>query len=304
MFSWRKEVLNNIDVIKKINPDVIIATTSPIACLWLAKDIAKKLNKPWIADFRDACSLFNPSSFPLVRLLDERIDRYVVKTASLITSYGYHIADEMRNFYKKETHIIFNGFKQSKMENLNYKKTPFKRKTIYYAGRFHSHRVPAVKMLIDWMSQTNKDLCLKIRSLGPAKANKEILEKVKEKNLESKVELLSPASEEKISEEEKQADFLAIFGDLETKKEIFKGSMPGKLFEYLPYKGTILAVVRPDSDIQSVLKEANRGELVCSFKELDSFFSKERPDPNIEKLKTYTREFQTEKLCRLFNRVI
>ncbi|KPJ55314.1 hypothetical protein AMJ47_00345 [Parcubacteria bacterium DG_72] len=299
VFSWRKEVLRNIDKIKEISPDVIIATTSPTVCLWLGRDLSKILKIPWIADFRDPCSLYNPCKFPFIKTIDRIIDKNIVKTACLITTIGPYLAEVMSRFYKKEAHVIFNGFKQEKLEFLQ-QRTENKEKIVYYAGRFHPHRLTAVKLFIDWLAQTDQNIRLVIRSLGPEQANQEILSSMRKTD---KVDLLEPASASQVLKEEKRADFLAIFEDL-SKDEVFKGTMTGKLFEYLPFSGTILAVARPDSDMNFVLKQTNRGEVVSNFKDLDAFFQKQKPVPNLEKLKTFTREFQTQKLCTTLNKII
>jgi len=299
VFSWRKEVLKNIEKIREINPDVIIASTSPYVCLRLARDISRELKKPWVADFRDAASLYNNCRFPFIKTIDKIIDKRIVKTASLITTVGSYLAELMSEFYGKKAEVVSNGFKKEKLEFLNGK--PNNRpKIIYYAGRFHPHRIKAVKLLIDWLALGKPDIRLVIRSMGPEQANKEILRRIKEKNISDKVSLLDPAPFSKILEEEKQADFLAIFEDL-SGEEVFKATMPGKLFEYLPFAGTILVVARKDSNMNSVLQETNKGEVVSNFEELDDFFSKPRPEPNIEALKTYTRELQTQKLCNLLD---
>jgi hypothetical protein len=296
VFSWRKEVLKNIDKIKEIKPDVIIASTSPVVCLWLGRDISAKLNIPWVADFRDACSIYNTSKFPFAKAIDKMIDKRTVKTASSMTTVGPYLAELMEEFYNKKVYVISNGFKKERLQFLK-QKTENNPKIIYYAGRFHPHRLKALKLLIEWLIKKGDNLKLVIRSLGPKEANEEILKLAEKTN---KVDLLDPASAETILEEEKNADFLAIFEDL-SKDKVFKGTMPGKIFEYLPYSGTILAVARPDSDMKTILRQTNRGKVVSNFEELNDFFSKPKLNPDIEALKIYTREHQAKKLCSLLD---
>lgn len=308
LFSWLRQVLKQEELIRNINPDVIIATSQPAVDLWLGYFLSRKLKKPWIAEFRDPCSLYNTSKFPLAKLIDRKIDKFLIKKASAVITIGPYLSSLLERFYQKPVYTVYNGFnklvdKEDKDEK--------EEKIIYYAGRFrvlNVNRENSAKLLIEWLAQNRKsNIRFIIRSLGPEQADKEILSFAKEKKVSDKIDLLCPAPAETIFQEEKNADILAVFEDLEAKELFFRGTMTGKLFEYLAFKAPILAIARPDSDIDSVLKDTGRGCLVSNLEELDkaikNILAGRAAETNQERLKTYSRRFQCQKLCGLLDNI-
>ena len=306
LFSWGREVLKNMDKIKKINPDVIIATCYPPTGIWLGRLISQRIKKPWVADFRDPMSLYNPSKFPFVKFIDNTIDKILTKKASSIITVGPHLATAMEKFYKKPVSVIYNGFDGDKVGILGQGlQKPGNKKIIYYAGRFHSHRLPAVRMLIDWLSEKkDNDIVLKIRSTGPLESNEKILSYAREKGITSNVQLLDPVSSDVVSKEEKEADILVIFEDLGSLGFI---TMPGKLTEYLPYNAPIILIARSDSDSGRVVKNASRGYVVSNSKELndamENILRGNAPKPDLEAIRKYSFEEQAKVLCGLLDKI-
>lgn len=310
LFSWGKEIFKQKELIEKVNPDVIISTYLPAVSVWLGYIFSKKLKKPWLVDFRDACSLYNVCKSPIIRFLDRKIDKILMKQADSIITVGPYLAETMEKFYKRPIKIIYHGFdalpnEESKKRNEIFSK---KEKIIYYAGRFHTHRLSSVKLLIDWLAQNKENnLHFVIRSIGPFQSNKEILNCAKKKNVLHKINLLASAPPEVILKEEKEADILVLFEDLGELGPVSKGTMTGKLFEYLPFQAPILAIARTDSDIGIILKDTSHGYLVSNTKQLDEAMEKilsyQSPNPDWEKVKKYSREEQTKKLCSLLDEI-
>lgn len=304
LFSWVKDSLKQTEKIREINPDFILATSYPASSIWLGRILAKKLKKPWVADFRDPMSLYNQSRFPFVKSIDGLIDKLLVNGASLIVTIGPTLARLMEGFYKKPVYVIYNGFDANLIQPAE-EKPMGNDKIIYYAGRFHSHRLPAVKLLIDCLARKNDEkIILKIRSLGPKEANEEIADYVKKRNVSSKVQLLEPASPEFVLKEEKAADILAIFENLD-RSNALEGAMTGKLFEYLPFKAPILAIALPDSDMGLVLRNAAKGCLVSNAeqtdKALEDILEGKFSNPDWQKVKEYSFQNQAQILCQLLN---
>lgn len=308
LFSWGKKILEHKERIKKTNPDVIIASYLPATPLWLGRILSKRLGIPWVADFRDACSLYNTSASPIVKFLDRKIDKFLIKSASKILTVSPYLASTMEVFYKRPVEIIYNAFNKTEIP-VSKEKRGKNSKIIYYAGRFHSHRLKSVKLLIDWLAKKEaKDFHFVIRSLGPQNSNNEILAHAKKKKVLKKIKLLKPALVEVISREEKEADILVLFEDLGELGSISRGSVTGKLFEYLPFQAPILAIAREDSDIGEILRKTSRGYLIHNLRKLDSAMKKilnnQTPDPNWAKVEEYSHESQCKILCNLLNKVI
>jgi len=311
LFTWGKEVKKNKEIIKKRKPDLIIATCYPHAPLWIGRFLSKEMKKPWIADLQDPLSLWNNSKFPFIKFLDEQIDKSLLKSAAAIITLGSYLSSRMERLYKRPIEIIYNGFDEIERDNRKEDEIlapERKTKIIYYAGRFHLHRMPAIKLFIDWLAKNKKEnFCFNLRSLGPMEANKEILKYAKDKNVLSKINLLPPASPEVIYQEEKEIDVLILFEDLNKVMRNSEGTLPGKLMEYLQFQAPIIAVNRSDSEIGEILRKTSRGYLVSNIEELDKAIQdvlcKKLPVFDWEKVKFYSRFNQCKNLCEIFNKV-
>jgi len=309
IFQWGKEVMKNKEAIKKRNFDLIIASCYPPVAIWLGKFLSKETKKPWLADLQDPLSLWNNSKFPLFKLLDRKIDKFLIRNTAAVLTISSHLASRMENLYHKPVEIIYNGFDKaddfkSLKRNILRKR---KIKKLYYAGRFHEHRMPAVKLLIDWLAESDKkNVLFSLRSLGPMTANEEIIKYAKKKDVFEKIKLLPPASPEIIFREEKEADILILFEDLEKKMQNSEGTLPGKLMEYLPFRAPIVAINRSDSEIEKVLKETSRGYLVSNPEQLngvmEKIFNNSEPKFNWNKVKVYSRRSQSENLCKILDK--
>jgi len=307
LFTWGREVLKYKESIKNINPSALVATCYPPVDIWLGFLLSRNLRKPWIADFRDPLSLWNNSKFPLIKFFDKQIDKFLVRNVNLITTAGPSIARIMKNFYKKEVKIIYNGFDSKVCIRENFKKN-IQKKIVYYAGRFHSHRLPAVNLFIDWLAgNKEREISLVLRSIGPKESNEEILNYARQQGTIDKVKLLSPASINTVYQEEEKADALILFGDLKGSLPFPEGNMPGKLFEYLPLMAPIVVIARKDSDMGSILKITKRGYLVSDDKELDAAMNNVLTDhslnPDWAEINKYSFESQCKNLCNFLDQI-
>jgi len=305
-FGWYRDALKHMSRIEDINPDIIIATHAPVADLRLGRRIAKKLHKPWVADFRDACSLINDSRFPFATVFDKMLDKRIVKSASLVTTISPTLARVFETFYKKPVALIFNGFDETGREARGALPGGKKEKILYYAGRFHAHRLGATFLLIDWLAG-HPHAKLTLRSLGPSEANDRILAYAKKKHAGDRVLIKEPASPDVIRNEEESADVLVLFEDIASVRPFSQTNVTGKLFEYLPFRAPILAIARKDSDIGYVLGDTGRGQLVSSAKELNSALSQllaKQPEvPDYAKIARYSRKAQCEILCKALDKL-
>ena len=308
LFTWGKEVKKNKKIIKDKKPDLIIATCYPYAPLWIGRYFSKEIKKAWIADLHDPLSLWNNSKFPFVKFLDEQIDKFLIKSASAIITLGSYLASRMEKLYQRPIEIIYNGFDMQENTNVTKIVKKKKSKVIYYAGRFHAHRMPAVKLFLDWLVEHKKeDVSFVLRSLGPASANEEILEYAREKDVISKVNLLKPAPPETILQEEQEADALILFEDLNKLMRSSEGTLPGKLMEYLQFKAPIVAINRADSEIGEILRRTSHGYLISNIEELDRAMTDSLSGKSQvfewEKVKMFSRVAQCQKLCDIFDKV-
>ena len=306
IFSWGREIKKNKELIMAKNPDLIVGSSYPPVSIWQARYFSDYLKKPWVPDLQDPLSLWNNAKFPFVKKIDEKIDKYLIKTASGVVTISSHLAQKMRDFYKKPVEVVYNGFDEADEDPKNNVLAEKGAIKFYYAGRFHPHRIPAVKLFLDWLAEIKtRNFVFVLRSLGPLEANDEIAGYAKEKGIFGKINLLPPSGPEVIFQEEKEASALILFDDLNRVMRNSEGTLPGKLMEYLPFRAPIIAVNRPDSEIGEILKETSRGWLVSNLKELEgageAIFQGKTPEFNWEKVNKFSREAQAKKFCEFLD---
>jgi hypothetical protein len=93
-----------------------------------------------------------------------------------------------------------------------------------------------------------------------------------------------------------------LLEDIDKKYIIGRGTLTGKLFNYMPYKAPILTICRNDSDIKSILSEVERGAVCENEEEIKEFLFSDmgRYEGNKEIFK-YTRDNQAKELMKLLN---
>lgn len=307
--SWKKEILKQLSTIRAINPDIIMATCYPAGAIWIGRTLARIFNKPWIADLRDPLSLWNESSIGLIHQLDMYIDRFAIQNASAIITVGPYLARVMEEqLYRRPVKIVYNGFDEPTTIPIAHQITDTKH-VLYYAGRFHKHRIPAVKLLIDCLAQNPSfNTKLVIRSIGPREANQEIITYANHKKVDQFLEVRPPVHPSIICNEMTQAHALLIFEDITKTRAHTSGTVTGKLFEYLPYQAPIIAIAPSNSDIEIILKDTNRGWVTPSTEilthALDAVNHNKIPHAIWDRVAIYSRKNQCKILCSILDNVL
>lgn len=309
LFSWGREVLKHTAQIEKINPDVIVASYQPATAMWLGHLLARRLKKPWVMDFREAASPYNTCKSSLAKFVDKKIDRYLLRTASAIVTVSPQLASLLEAFYERPVGVVFNGFDipQSALAKNTLRRAK-KQIVLYYAGRFHPHRIAPVKLLIDWLSLAkNQQAIFVARSMGPKESNEKILLYAKRKGVADKIQLRDPASPELILQEEKKADALLVCEDIGKASHISQTNVTGKLFEYVPFKAPILAIAREDSEIGEILADTGRGFLAWNLdtlgQRMEKIMNDDIPVRKQARVNDYSRKSQCKKLCAILDDV-
>jgi len=265
--KYRKNFLNTVN---KISPDVIITTTVSIAPAMFGYWAKRKHpDILWINDLRDSMSLFNEhEKNRLAFIIDRAIDKHFLSKADLVFTVSDTLNNLMSELYKVPVFTIYNGFKAKQIDHLRKKNDP---PILYYAGRIYKHREEAFRLLINAVQ--NMDVKLIVRLVG-TKEQFDSYEQMLENNFQKNVEILKPADHKTIEIEEYQADILVLLEDLNDQNIVSKGTLTGKLFEYLNIPNPVLAICRQDSEIGDVLKMTGKGEIAITENEISEFINK------------------------------
>ena len=286
-------------LLREIKPDIVLTTAGPFSALFFGYESKiRNRNILWVIDFRDSMSLYTRSSKNFVkRKIDSFIDKKVTSKADLILSVSNTLSEILGNFYERIVYTIHNGFEKRNHQFTD--KVPNDAIKIYYAGQIYPHQEPSLTLLLGHL-EYNNNYELQVRLLGDSNRVMEI------KNLvqgfqNAKVFILNPAERKTVDLEKSSADYLLILEDLFISNQVSKGTLTGKLFEYLPYKSPILAICRPDSEIKNILKITGRGDVVSSISGLENFFELKKNFKSTKKVDDFSREAQAERFIKILN---
>lgn len=269
LISWYYKNRGKVKaIIQDVSPDIVITSVGPFSTSlfgFLARKNSKSIK--WVVDIRDSMALFNPEEKNMIQhYIDKKFDKTVIAKADYIITVSNSLALTLGRFYRKEVSVIYNGFRES--DYLPVKNESRKSIEMYYAGRIYTHRLKAFYCLIDFCKDT--DFTLKIRLLGSVEQKHELESYSKSKGF-SNLTILPPTSGEVIIEEEQKADVLIILEEMNKNNDISRGTLTGKLFEYLQNYSPIMAICRDDSEIGEILDKSNRGRIVTTKVEFDTF---------------------------------
>lgn len=308
LFSLTIPVLKKTDHIRKINPDIILASYGPATPLWLGNLLSRIIKKPWIADFRDPCSLSNYSASAV---FDKFIDRLLVSSASGIITVSPSLAYILGNFYGKKTEVIFNGYKaEFPPDRIKNKLTKDGKKVIYHAGSFWPCRMDSIKLLIKWLANCGRDdVELIIRSLGPKDLDAEISKYANDLNISNLVSILEPAADETVKQEATNADILTVFVDFKEDTSTGAGNITGKFLKLLPLGIPILVIGRKDSDVGKILNETQAGFMVSDMEQLNTVIEKMLAGTGMprfvkDEIQKYSSENQCKNFCYFLDQMI
>lgn len=110
--GWRRPALRAARaIVKDWQPDLIVSSALPFTCHMVARDLARELRVPWVAEFRDLFAENPYNQVPAWRdWLNRRIERRVMKDANGCTTVSPPLADAIAVAHGHPTEVILNGF--------------------------------------------------------------------------------------------------------------------------------------------------------------------------------------------------
>lgn len=277
------------------NPvDIIISTGPPHSMHLIAEKVSKKLNIPWVADFRDPWTeMFyfkhlNLSKFSLY--LHRKLEKKVLDNATAIVAVSPLVKDDFERMTKTRIELITNGYDEDDFslyqntkidsnnctviansddcpvrtdsdDNLYSNKFQFR---IVHTGLFAADGNPTElwKALEEICIEDNDfAMALNIRLIG--KTDQAVIDSIKLKN-----HLSDLGYQEHLVAIREQINASLLILPLRKEPE-YKATLPGKLFEYLASKRPILGIGQKDGAMARILKETGLG-VVYDWNEKDN----------------------------------
>jgi glycosyltransferase involved in cell wall biosynthesis len=286
------------------NIEAIITTGPPHSLHLIGLKLKKKLNIPWLADFRDPWTTIDYyKSLKLSKWADEkhhRLEKEVLYKADAVVVVGNAMKEEFEGKSNRKVEVIMNGF--DKADTSSIENVPLDKEfTIVHAGSFLKRRNPEVLWeVLEGLINENAGFKekLKIKLIG--KVDGHVLESLKKHQLDGHLELLSYVPHSEVIRHQKAAQVLLLPID---NFEGAKWVLTGKLFEYLAAKRPVLCIGPEDGDAASVIAQTSSGFTVGfdehhKLKELMRDLYQSFEDGKLEVENTGVEKFERRELTR------
>jgi glycosyltransferase involved in cell wall biosynthesis len=240
--------------------DVFYSTATPETSHLVAQRLRRISGLPWVADFRDPWMNLHllPTPTTLHKRLHARLERNVCEDASVIvTSQWHHDMLEDRYPAMRRITVITNGYDASKLEKYENLQPDGERLKILHAGMLTQKRsaVPFLEGLrLFFDRQPEAESRCSALFLGPRESENDAA--VGELGLGDIVEFRDTVSHHESLQLERMSHILLL---IKHSNPVYRGIVPGKLYEYVGARRPILALV-PDGEVKSMIHRLNRGE--------------------------------------------
>lgn len=296
----------------KENPiDAIISTGPPHSMHLIALGLKKKLNLPWIADFRDPWTKIDfYDKLHLSAWADKKhhqLEREVVQTADITVTVSRSWNDEFHEMEAVRNEVITNGFDPGDVENSTFELS--KEFTITHIGSMNKDRNPHTlwKVLSELCEEIDgfKEN-LRIQFIG--KTDYKVFEDIHQLEMDDAVHRVDYMPHEEVIQEMSKSQLLLLaINDTPN----VAGVIPGKLFEYMAVKRPILAIGPPEADAGRIIVESKTGEVI-NFKDheglkktilfyYNSYLNNDLNVSSAESIDKYSRKSLAEKYVQLLN---
>ena len=258
---WIKPSIKFLIKHLKSNPvDCIISTGPPHSTHLIANGVTRKLQIPWIADFRDPWT--NIDFYDQLRLTtraDKKhrsLEKTVLKNATEIVTVSKHWANDFKHIAGRELSIIRNGFDHADFEETV--DTLDNHFSICHIGSMNKDRNPeslwsALKTLVTDNSFSSK---LSIKLIG--QVDHSIFQSIENHGLTKFLNHIPFLNhKEALTELQKSQVLLLPIND--TPNSL--GVVPGKIYEYLGARRPIIGIGPTEGDSAAILEESNAGKM-------------------------------------------
>ncbi|GBD92221.1 glycosyl transferases group 1 [bacterium BMS3Abin04] len=303
-------VKEGINIVNKENIDIIFSTSPPQTAGLIARSIAEKTNKKWIADFRDPWMEIvyyqNIKRSAFTKFFDAKLEEKVLSSADGIVSISKGLIDLLKTKANNKFCLIPNGYDESDFEEIQQEKNA--EFTIAYTGSMSDNRVPypllqALKRII--YNDGIKDI--KLRIVG--RATPRLTGLINKEGLGNYFIFTSFLPHKESTKILQGSDALLLVIDDVPDNE---GFLTGKIFEYLGCKKPVFAIGPVNGDANKILQETNSGEMVDykdnegAYRLLKQLYEDWKTNTSrfTFKVEQFSRKNLTKKLVQVFEETV
>jgi len=296
----------------KNNPvDIIITSGPPHSLHLIGLNLKKKLNIPWIADFRDPwTNIYFYKDLKLTRFADRinrKLELKVLRSSDLNVVVSNSMYYEFNQKGVGNIEIVSNGFDHSEYDfNVTLDDKFF---SIVHVGTIPpSSNSNEFWKTLSRMAQENLEFDKKLKLCFVGDVDSSVINSLKKYNLIEKAEMVGYKPHSEIPKFQKSAQALLVMVP-SSSKEI----LTGKIFEYLAANRPIIAVGPVGGDLDNLLSETRAGMMLPSNSEPEIFeglkwfwegYKSGWSSFNPQNVNQYSRKELTRKMSELMNMVV
>lgn len=299
-------------------PDVIVSTYPIASAHFIAYFLHKMTGIPWVADLRDPMAQVDYPSDPVKKKWFVWMEKKIVKHCkyALVTAPGAKIFyqqkyPDMRDDFWQ---LIPNGFDEQifadmcpkvTLDNKSNPKVLLHSGVIYPSERDPSHFFAALSELQQEGKICADDIIIRLRATGHDDLFSEQLKQFK---IEQLVQLEPTVPYEQALQEMFDVDGLLLLQAANCNYQI-----PAKAYEYIRVQKPVLGLTPTEGDTGQLLLKAgnaviapldNKIEIKLALLAFIDSLSSQVAESELEKLHTYSRQYQAAKFENLLNKVL
>jgi glycosyltransferase involved in cell wall biosynthesis len=280
----------------------------------IALRIRKKLNIPWLADFRDPWTGIDfYHQLKLTRLADRfhhTLEKKVLSTATSITVISHDMVKEFNGIVQREYKLVTNGYDEQDISPLpqNQLDTKF---TLSHIGSLNATRNPVnLWKVVAEMVKDNAEFAkaLQIKLVG--KVDIGVIKSIEENSLAKFLYRIEYMPHKDVMFEIQKSQVLLL---LINNTPNAKGILTGKIFEYLGSGRPILNIGPKDGDAAVIISDSEAGQTAGYENEegmrhilSDYFtqFSEQRLESNAAHHMKYSRKALTAEIAGILDEIV
>lgn len=260
---WIRPAVNFlVQYLKYQKVDAIFSSGPPHTAHIIARNVKRRTNIPWIADFRDPWTKISYHEklklTPIARKIHEKMEQSVVLEANVITTVSPTWQKDWQQAGAKKVELITNGYDPQDLEITDNEHFELSKKfTICHIGTIIKEQNP----ILLW--EVLQQLCnenaifaqhLEIKIVG--KTDHSVFEKIAACQLTPFLTRIDYMQHKAVLQVTKAAQVLLLLvNDIPSSQ----GIVPGKLFEYLATRRPILCIANPNTDTANFIQQAQAG---------------------------------------------
>ncbi|MEY2918151.1 MAG: hypothetical protein RIS73_1865 [Bacteroidota bacterium] len=296
--------------VKNNKVDKLLISGKPFMLFKIGYRISKKLNIPWVADYRDGWTTDNypeaigPLTKP-VHVLNRYFEKKWMATATSFVTVSNHIKKGIQKYTGIKGEVVYNGFyaenNTAAAAVSNTSSITFLYSGVLYNGQDYQTVVTAFKKIID---QYKGQIEVKLLFLGTSFANPAFANNPVFKNYEKNIVLLERVNYQEALKIHQQADAFIMLTH-----QGKKGIVSSKIFDYIKFNKPVVLFDNDFDVLEEIVTNSGLGIIAGNAQQLQTKLQsivKEKLatgfidiKPNTEYINSFSRENQTKKLAGL-----